>query len=1021
MLNPLKITPGHEELFIQRYERLRGWALHLTDNNREQAEDLLHDAFIQFTFTRPDLSQIHNLEGYLYVVLRNLHLSHERRASRQRFQQLSVIEYESIETTLRSVDPRVRLQAQDELRRVCHYACQRKEQAKLASVLLLRFFHGYYPSEIAQVLQSPRAAVNKWLLIARNEAKLYLENPKRLSFIGEKNRLQSFPPSFTQTTDDLANELRTMIFRSRQGDCLSREHLQRYYRDMTKGPIRCAHLAHAVSCPVCLDEINRLLRLPLLADRYPTDAIGKDTPTTPGQGGGSSSGSTGGRSITASLQRHARKAFEHRPQELCVAVNGFIQGSQRISSDFSELNLNINLAEQIGFVEIFSEQGIRLLLLSVHEPPPTGPVKRTAQIELSDGRTLELGLNFCGSWPTVHMVYRDPLWREVESVDLAALEHEATTAATTSESTSEEKSAAQEATVGKRFARFIEWLCQRLFGLRFWLQPGGAAAGLAVILIATLLLVRMNVPRVSAAELLRRSTIAEEKVAANPDLVLHRTINLEERRARSAKDVIIARRRIEVWQSASRGIKLRRLYDAQNNLVAGEWINRDGTSTVYRREAAPQDSTVPREKKVEAKAWLDAGDVWRLDPSAKDFLMLVRQSEGVSVEERAETYLLTYGSESATDTPELLRATLTLSKGDLRAVEQTLLIKRDGEPHEYRFTESDFERHQTEKIAPTVFQLEPELIEGMKDSERSDGRIKTEGGRMKEETSPVHPSSRILHPSKVASAELEIEVTYLLNQIKANLGEQVSSARTTGGALRVEALVETEGRKEEILRALKPVINNPAVIVDVSTIAEGLKRQQAQATSGDVIVREREVDVETNQMPADAELRRYFSARGAGSASIDEEIDQFANRVMNRSRVALQHASALKRLVKRFSPADVSALAPEAKSKWLAMIGEHAASYQRETERLRQELRPVFFPGAPATGQAANEFVDEANVVQAVERLLQFSHAHDEAVRSAFATATDGQTADSLKAPQFWRSLHTAERLAASIEDAYQK
>ena len=43
---------------------------------------MVHDAYIQFTFTQPDLKAIGNLNGYLYTMLRNLHLSQVRRLER---------------------------------------------------------------------------------------------------------------------------------------------------------------------------------------------------------------------------------------------------------------------------------------------------------------------------------------------------------------------------------------------------------------------------------------------------------------------------------------------------------------------------------------------------------------------------------------------------------------------------------------------------------------------------------------------------------------------------------------------------------------------------------------------------------------------------------------------------------------------------------------------------------------------------------------------------------------------------
>src|SRR5258708_33772767 len=97
MIAPLKIHSSHEDLFAERYQRLFRWSLQLTGNERDLAEDLLHDAFVQFTFTQPDLGAIKNLDGYFYGMLRNLHLSQGRLETRNRLQQLWIIEYESAE------------------------------------------------------------------------------------------------------------------------------------------------------------------------------------------------------------------------------------------------------------------------------------------------------------------------------------------------------------------------------------------------------------------------------------------------------------------------------------------------------------------------------------------------------------------------------------------------------------------------------------------------------------------------------------------------------------------------------------------------------------------------------------------------------------------------------------------------------------------------------------------------------------------------------------------------------------
>src|SRR5260370_19182032 len=151
MLRPQEIAASHVDLFIERYERLLLWSLLLTENDQAAAEDLLHDTFIQFTLGQPDLSSIQNLEGYLRTMLRNIHVSQVRRATRSPIRSLSIVEYDSAELGLRAIDPRTQMNVQDELRTVCEYACARKEPSKAGSILILRFFHGYYPEEISKL------------------------------------------------------------------------------------------------------------------------------------------------------------------------------------------------------------------------------------------------------------------------------------------------------------------------------------------------------------------------------------------------------------------------------------------------------------------------------------------------------------------------------------------------------------------------------------------------------------------------------------------------------------------------------------------------------------------------------------------------------------------------------------------------------------------------------------------------------------------------------------------------------
>ncbi|HEX5707143.1 MAG TPA: hypothetical protein VFX96_07595, partial [Pyrinomonadaceae bacterium] len=731
----------------------------------------------------------------------------------------------------------------------------------------------------------------------------------------------------------------------------------------------------------------------------------------------------------------ARDVFEHRPRELCVSVNGRPVGAQRVGSVVNEQKLNVGAGEEVSFVEVFSEQDVRLLFLDVEGEKPSGArgaatpqQSLSASVSLSDARRLEAVLSFDGAWPTVRVVYDDPTLASVaerfaeadarhdEEATATAASHGRETASPSSSTTRAHDDAnAGAASPARAKGVVAAWLARVLGALRppkFWLRPATLTAAVALVVVAAILLTRVYVTPVSAAALLDRSAAAEERAGADTSLVLHRAFTVEE--AEAGRASTRSRLRVEVWQSAARGLRLRRVYDQQQRLVAVERVEASGAVTVFRRDAAPEQWAAS----ATASALLEAGEAWRLDPSARTFAALVPAVERVEVEDGLGGYVLSYKAveSNAADAggARLLGATLRLSKADLRATNQTLLVAgREGTAREYRFIESAYERVPAGRVEPKVFEPEAEL---------AGGRVASVEGAMKDAlnedvTSSSSNDAQSPAPTQsgvaVASAELEVEVTHLLNGVKANLGEQVSVARTTGGQLRVEALVETEGRKTEILRALGPVLNHPAVLLEVATVAERAARTEARGATV-----ESEVEVRAGRMPASEDLRRYLSTRIAGDERIEDEGRRLAGRAMSRSRQALRHASALKRLVERFSPDEVRALDSEARAKWLAMVREHAQAVGREVRALNGELRPVFQPASAQGAGSASAAVDTRG---AADRLLRLSYELDESVRSAFTVSTGAGGTARVRSTRFWRALAEAEGLANSIQAAYRQ
>lgn len=134
---------NHRDVFLTRYGQILAWALKLTANSREQAEDLVQDAFVFLVNSKPDLSKVRNLDAYLYVLLRNLHRAQLQTVQRGATLSLDILEFDSVDAGLKAKqasDDQDRLWMQNELRRICDFACRRRETSRGGSILILRFF-----------------------------------------------------------------------------------------------------------------------------------------------------------------------------------------------------------------------------------------------------------------------------------------------------------------------------------------------------------------------------------------------------------------------------------------------------------------------------------------------------------------------------------------------------------------------------------------------------------------------------------------------------------------------------------------------------------------------------------------------------------------------------------------------------------------------------------------------------------------------------------------------------------------
>jgi hypothetical protein len=433
-------------------------------------------------------------------------------------------------------------------------------------------------------------------------------------------------------------------------------------------------------------------------------------------------------------------------------------------------------------------------------------------------------------------------------------------------------------------------------------------------------------------------------------------------------------------------------------LIAGAWQKSDGSRTTYHHGTKPQ--LQPALTSPETLLF-NLENVWQLEPAPETFAKLIADTSGASIEERATTYVVSFDKGRVIGASKLVKATLTLSKSNLHAIEQTLIVQRgDDELREYRFGEASFGPAST--VDPKVFEIESTLTGGAGETGSSgDWAIRNLT------TSRVPPTPSTSAPP-TASAELEVDVAYLLNQAKADRNEQVTLTRSAGGSLRVEGVVDTAERKEEFLRALAPIANNPAVRIEIRTIAEATQRR---STNQSVLVQEAEETADT--VAAYEDLRAYFLKQEPRGPT-DERIRNYSTRVGNRAYRALFRAIELKKVVARFATVDMRTVTPDARSKWLAMVHGHADAFEREAGPLFQELQPVFYPNATVSPSEDVVIQSDAELASAVERLYQLAFFCNEAVSSAL-TISSHSSATTIKSSQFRKSLINAENLAKRI------
>ncbi|MDO8835757.1 MAG: hypothetical protein Q7V01_09170, partial [Vicinamibacterales bacterium] len=367
-----------------------------------------------------------------------------------------------------------------------------------------------------------------------------------------------------------------------------------------------------------------------------------------------------------------------------------------------------------------------------------------------------------------------------------------------------------------------------------WVRQTAGVAVVCMLALAAAWYVGVGT-RVSAAELLQRSSDAERTLLTAPDVSLHRVLTFEERAVPSGR--FIRRQRIEIWHDSRRGVTARRVFTEANQLVAGEWTNRGGDGTVFRR-GSPPELTSSTSVSARAASLVTGGQLWRMGLTAEEFESLIPSGATADVRTTATEYEVTFVNASADRDDPIRRASVTLTRPGLRPVRQALFVGAGDDSREYRFSEREFATVSSEQVAQAVYEPDPELtwlvavpldIDVLVPLPRPGSRT----------------DARLFDPPHVDPI-LEIDVLHRLHRIEACVRERAELVRGDDGVLTVRVVTASEYRHAQVLDALTPMADNPYVSIDV-TLTTPDAAAQPPARLGPRTV-----------MPAYDPLRRYF-------------------------------------------------------------------------------------------------------------------------------------------------------------------
>jgi RNA polymerase sigma factor (sigma-70 family) len=892
---PFSKPKSHEDLFLGHYAWLVKRASQITQGRRDEADDLVQDLYIQLVHTRPnlDFGDDERVRGYLFNMMRNLSVSNARRAGRDALSNLLVIDYESAEFALASVDRSKLVQVRSALGRVCEYTCSRMQTSRSASVLALRFFLGYYPSEIVRILQTTPVAVDKLLQAARLEARVLLERPGTLRFLGQEIPLT--PISTALLPEDpiaLFAKLRARIFARVKGECLTEKSIQERYAQDGPG-IGVSELAHVVSCVSCLNLVSHTLGMADLSERHPLDKSDR-------QGGGDEPpASSGDGPDTIVLKKRDREIYEHAPTKLQFAVDGEIRVAHRIAAARNELQVKLDPLAIPAFLEVISEQGVRLVYLQVEESQLAELKPCMARAEFSNGRFVELKLSFVSGELIATALYYDPL--KEDQLEASASPFLTPTSGEILAWSPGPQSAPARSASGLR--SFIH----ACFPFLDSLWPLGLAAATAGILILGLgLWIKKSAPPAppTASALIEKAQQIEVAKMAG-GAAIHSTFSLE---TRSQDGKLIATQKVDSWRSLKPQRLALHLTDGKGRIVGGRWRDASGKTTTFSQGRGLRYGEIPPTPLV------DSNSAWEMVPGEEAYSALSSIGGEPTLQTADDGYDIEYERRQIRPDVGVLRASLVLDRATLRPISETVDIEGRNGVREYRFQRLTYEVVASNKVQDSDFTPDATLAS-------------------------LYPSLPVVPDVANHTAHLALQALQLLNNLGPEVESFVDLDRLPDGSVQIGGVLPTQQQKAAIVHVFQSLHSEGQLKLALHAGDEPAA-PRVQPTAIEVESLE-PVAVAGERIPLDGDIRSALSAQRLSGPALDEQISRTANDALEHSARMHREAWTVAQLAAiDFTADEIRRMQPEDQMLWLTLLDKHIQSLGQELSSLDADLTP---------------------------------------------------------------------------------